>query len=176
MKDDFLVGGDGSDFLYGMGTILLFWSLAGGNDTLDGEEGVTSFGPGRDRTNCLAERDQISWLEMLGTISSMVKPAMISIRRFPVLLHKAGSDVLDGEGDDTLQGGGGEDDLQEVGERPSDWRKWTRHVPALTWVMVPIRSKMMVCKEIDSSLAQASLPNRYVWMSDQQIRWFCAWQ
>ena len=112
--DDFLVGGDGSDFLYGDGNNPTVLSLAGGNDTLDGEEGDDQLwaGAGQDQLFGGEGSDQLVGDAGDDQLYGEAGNDFL-FGDSPFFSTQAGSDVLDGgEGDDTLQGGGGEDDLQ----------------------------------------------------------------
>ncbi|MBS0169405.1 MAG: hypothetical protein JSR62_03555 [Nitrospira sp.] len=112
--DDFLVGGAGNDFLYGDGNNPTVLSLAGGNDTLDGEEGDDQLwaGAGQDQLFGGEGSDQLVGDAGDDLLYGEAGNDLL-FGDSPFFSSQAGSDVLDGgEGDDTLQGGGGEDDLQ----------------------------------------------------------------
>ncbi len=115
--DDFLVGGAGNDFLYGDGNNPTVLSLAGGNDTLDGEDGDDQLwaGAGQDQLFGGEGADQLVGDagddHLVGESGND-----ILYGDSPFFPSQAGADVLDGgEGDDALYGGGGDDDLQGGG-------------------------------------------------------------
>ena len=115
--DDFLVGGAGNDFLYGDGYNPTVLSLAGGNDTLDGEDGDDQLwaGAGQDQLFGGEGADQlvgdIGYDQLYGEAGDD-----LLVGDSPFFTGQSGADLLDGgEGNDVLQGGGGEDDLYGSG-------------------------------------------------------------
>ncbi|MCS6297679.1 MAG: hypothetical protein H8K09_15700 [Nitrospira sp.] len=111
--EDFLVGGAGNDFLYGDGNNPTVVVLAGGNDTLDGEEGDDQLwgGAGQDQLFGGEGTDQLVGDlgddELYGEAGDD-----LLFGDSPFFVGQAGADLLDGgEGNDVLQGGGGDDDL-----------------------------------------------------------------
>ncbi len=115
--DDVLVGGAGNDFLYGDGNNPTVLSLAGGNDTLDGEEGDDQLwaGAGQDQLFGGEGADQLVGDAGDDHLYGEAGNDLL-FGDSPFFFSQAGADVLDGgEGDDILQGGGGEDDLQGGG-------------------------------------------------------------
>ncbi len=115
--DDLLVGGAGGDFLYGDGNNPTVQSLAGGNDTLNGEDGDDQLwaGAGQDQLFGGEGADQLFGDAGDDLLHGGAGNDLL-FGDSPFFFGHAGADVLDGgEGDDTLQGGGGEDDLQGGG-------------------------------------------------------------